>query len=389
MIHENLLASSIVPPTALFTLQFASIVQEEDNCNSDNWMELFPHECVSVLGMHLNWENSAMKITRGQISIQIGFALLIVVLCCLPIADAAQKKAVKSGFRSLSLATHDGRRTYLAYIPSSYDAKKSLPLVLMLHGGGGTGRAAIWETGWADKAESEGLVVAFPNAMPPDATLASHFSRNPQLWNDGSGRFFSEQKAVDDVAFINATLDDLINRYAIDRKRIFVTGFSNGASMSFRVGAELSSRIAAIAPVAGACWLESIQLRRPVSMCYITGTADPLNLINGGRPKLANGASDDVRAKAKPPVRTSILKWLSAIGSTSTPAKVSDVNGVRTETYGTDLNGTGVAYITVAELGHTWAGGKSLLPEHMVGKTSNKINATDVIWTFFQQHPMR
>lgn len=352
-------------------------------------MELFPHECVSVLGKQIDWENPAMKVAKGRISIQISFVLLIVVLCYSPIAAAAQKKVLKSGFLSLSLVTHDGRRTYVAYIPSTYDSKKALPLVLMLHGGGGTGRAAIWETGWAEKAESEGFVVAFPNAVPPDSTRASHFSSNPQLWNDGSGRFYSEQKAVDDVAFINATLDDLISRYAIDRRRIFVTGFSNGASMSFRVGAELSSRIAAIAPVAGACWLESIHLKRPVSMCYITGTADPLNLIDGGKPKLANGASDDVRAKAKPPVRTSIQKWLSAIGSTSKPTKVSDVNGVHTESYGPDQNGAEVAYIAVAELGHTWAGGKSLLPEHMVGKTSNRINATDVIWTFFQQHPMR
>ena len=330
-----------------------------------------------------------MKIAKSRMPILNGVALLIVVLCCLPIADAAQKKAMKSGFLSLSLATHDGRRSYIAYIPSTYDAKKSLPLVLMLHGGGGTGRAAMWETGWADKAESEGFVVAFPNAVPPDSTRASHFSGNPQLWNDGSDRFYSEQKAVDDVAFINATLDDLIGRYAIDRRRIFITGFSNGASMSFRVGAELSNRIAAIAPVAGACWLESIQLKRPVSICYITGTSDPLNLINGGKPKLANGASDDVRAKAKPAVRTSIQKWLSAIGSTSKPTRVSDVNGVRTEFYGPDRNGAEVAYIAVAELGHTWAGGKSLLPENMVGKTSNRINATDVIWNFFQQHPMR
>lgn len=330
-----------------------------------------------------------MKVAKGRISIQISFVLLIVVLCYSPMVYAAQKKALKSGFLSLSLATHDGRRTYLAYVPSSYDSKKALPLVLMLHGGGGTGRAAMWETGWADKAESEGFVVAFPDAMPPDRTRASHFSRNPQLWNDGSGRFYSEQNAVDDVAFVKAALDDLVGRYAIDRKRIFVTGFSNGASMSFRVGAELSNRVAAIAPVAGACWLESIQLKRPVSMCYITGTADPLNLIDGGKPKLANGASDDVRAKAKPPVRTSILRWLSAIGSTSTPAKVSDVNGVHTESYGPDQNGAEVAYVTVSELGHTWAGGKSLLPESMVGKTSNKINATDVIWSFFQQHPMR
>jgi polyhydroxybutyrate depolymerase len=121
-------------------------------------------------------------------------------------------------------------------------------------------------------------------------------------------------------------------------------------------------------------------------MCYITGTADPLNLIEGGVPKLATGASDNVRAKPKPPVRESILKWAKAIDSPMAPASVSDANGVRTETYGPSRNGAEVVYITVDGLGHTWAGGRSILPEIMVGGTSDKINATDVIWDFFQKH---
>lgn len=71
--------------------------------------------------------------------------------------------------------------------------------------------------------------------------------------------------------------------------------------MNFRLAAESSGRIAAIAPVAGACWMESVSLECPVPMCYISGTADPLNLISGGVPRLANGDSDEVRAKPKPP----------------------------------------------------------------------------------------
>jgi polyhydroxybutyrate depolymerase len=156
--------------------------------------------------------------------------------------------------------------------------------------------------------------------------------------------------------------------------------------MSFRVGAELSDRIAAIAPVAGALWFEPPRLRHPVSMLYMTGTEDPLNLIEGGVPKLATGASDDVRAKPKPPVRDSILKWAKALGCPGTPASTSDVDGVRTETYSLCIGNAEVVYITVAGMGHTWAGGKSLLPERMVGKTSNRIGATDVIWEFFQKH---
>ncbi len=80
-------------------------------------------------------------------------------------------------------------------------------------------------------------------------------------------------------------------------------------------------------------------IKPPVSMCYITGTADPLNLIEGGVPKLATGASDKVRAKAKPPVHESILKWARAIGCPAVPADTSEVNGVRTETCSSTTNG--------------------------------------------------
>jgi polyhydroxybutyrate depolymerase len=111
-----------------------------------------------------------------------------------------------------------------------------------------------------------------------------------------------------------------------------------------------------------------------------------LNLIAGGVPKLAFGGTDKVRSKPKPPVRDSILKWAKAVGCPETPARASEANSVRTETYGPGRSESEVVYITIEELGHTWAGGKSLLPEFMVGKRSDKIQATETIWGFFQKH---
>jgi polyhydroxybutyrate depolymerase len=301
-------------------------------------------------------------------------------------APGRDARPASPGDRDFVLKVGGLDRRYTVHVPPSYDGKKPVPMVVMLHGGGGTSRAAAFETGWGTKADQAGFLAVFPNAMPPDPTKPGSFARNPQLWNDGSERFYHGQNKVDDVGFLNAMLDDLLARFAVDRRRVFVTGFSNGASMAFRVGAGLSGRIAAVAPVAGACWIEPGKLERPVPMCYITGTADPLNLIEGGVPKLATGASDKVRAKPKPPVRDSILKWAKAIGCPETPASTAEASGVRTETYGPGRGGAEVVYVTIEGLGHTWAGGKSLLPEFMVGKTSNKVNSTDLLWDFFQRH---
>jgi polyhydroxybutyrate depolymerase len=298
----------------------------------------------------------------------------------------AEIKQTKPGSHTMAIHVDGLERTYIVHVPASYKPSIATPMVVMLHGGGGTARAAMWETEWVDKADKEGFLAVFPNALARDPARSSHFSRNPQLWNDGSERFYPDQKAPDDVRFIAAMLDDLAARFTLDERRIYVTGFSNGASMSFRLGAELSDRIAAIAPVAGALWFDPPRLKQPVSMCYITGTADPLNLIEGGAPKLANGGSDSVRAKPKPPLRDSILKWAKALGCAETSPDVSERNGVRTEVHSTCSAAAEVVYLAVEGLGHTWAGGRSLLPESMVGKTSQKIKATDVIWAFFQRH---
>lgn len=295
-------------------------------------------------------------------------------------------KHAEPGSHTRAITVNGMERTYIVHVPATYKPQTRAPLVVMLHGGGGTAKAAMWETEWADKADEEGFLAVFPNAMARDPARRSSFSRNPQLWNDGSDRFYPGQAIVDDVGFVAAMLDDLSARFALDERSIFLTGFSNGASMSFRAGAQLSDRIAAIAPVAGALWFDPPTLRRPVSLCYITGTDDPLNLVEGGVPQLATGASDKVRARPKPPVRDSILKWAKALGCPATASSASYAHGVRTETYSACMGDAEVVNIAVDGLGHTWAGGKSLLPERMVGKTSKSISATDVIWEFFQKH---
>jgi len=299
--------------------------------------------------------------------------------------SAARDTSLGQGDHTLTLRVHGRERSYLVHVPARADSSAKLAVVLMLHGGGGTAKAAMRETGWAQKADREGFLAVFPNALARNPARRSSFARNPQLWNDGSGRFYPDQQAVDDVGFLDALLDELAARFPVDPGRVFVTGFSNGASMSFLVGAKLPQRIAAIAPVAGALWLEPGALQPPVPMLYITGTEDPLNIIEGGVPRLATGASDSVRAKPKPPVRESIVTWAQALGCAATPVRTTRANGVSTETYCPAGRGVEVVYITVDGLGHTWAGGNSLLPERMVGKTSDKIKATDVIWDFFRR----
>jgi len=315
------------------------------------------------------------------------FSALLLIGCSL---DTLEKKPtrtlkmVQPGNHSLSIKVDNLERHYIVHVPKGYDTQKSISVVMMFHGGGGTGTAAMNETRWAEKSDQSGFIAVFPEASRPNMSIPANFRTNPQTWNDGSGRF---QSGVDDVKFVNNLIDDLGTRFKIDHKRIYATGFSNGASMSFHLGVHLSKRLAAIAPVSGALWTDDPRPKRPISLFYLTGKQDPLNPLDGGIPRLAIGGRG-LGGRTKPPVKEHIQKWVKALNCSKEPQTIYDRDGVIGLRYGHGNQGTEVVYYTVDEMGHTWPGGMSILPEAWVGKLTDKIKANDLIWDFFQKHPM-
>jgi len=319
--------------------------------------------------------------------------LMILVLILSSPVDAQEQtgtaKQLTSGDHSLTLRVGNLDRRYIVHVPLKYNSWQPVPIVIMFHGGGGTARGAMRETGWAQKADKEGFLAVFPEATPPDPTKPSRFGTNGQAWNDGSGDFHAGERNIPDVAFISAMIDDLISRFAVDTRRIYATGFSNGASMAFRVGVELSERIAAIAPVAGTLWIKQPELDRPVSLFYISGDADSLNPIEGGTPKMATGAAIRTAiSRLKPPVNEFIAAWARALGCPIEPKPAPASPGLTTVIYSGGRDATEVRFTLIQGHGHIWPGGKNLLPEAMVGKASDKFKATDAIWEFFKRHSL-
>jgi polyhydroxybutyrate depolymerase len=286
----------------------------------------------------------------------------------------------------MTIATAQGDRQWIIYVPASCDKARLTPLVIMLHGFGGTGSSAAKETLWSAKADFESFIIAYPEATRPDKTQPQNFRKNPQAWNDGSGRFHAAAERIDDVAFIDAMIDRIGKDHAIDPDRIFVAGFSNGASMAFRLGAELSHRIAAIAPVAGTSWVDKPKPSGAISICYITGTADTLNPVTGGFPRLAIGGRDQGE-RAKPPVQAFIDQWATSLECPEQPRADENADGVRKRVYGYGRDTSEIIFVTVEGLGHHWPGGVSQVPRFLVGQASDKLRATDVIWEFFKSHP--
>ena len=251
----------------------------------------------------------------------------------------------------------------------------------MLHGAGATAAVARQQTGWTAKADAGRFAVVFPEGTAPDPEAPPLFRLNPQLWNDGSGRGHVARRGVDDVGFIAALLERLGRELALDRTRIYLTGFSNGASLAFRVAAELANVVAAVAPVAGHCCIEPLRLTRLPALLHISGAADPLNPLEGGEVETPWGHSE-----YHPPVRRSVERWARATGSGTCTDRVDDTGVMWTECG--DATGRVAARLAVvAGLGHVWPGGPRLLPERVVGKASRVLMGTDVIWEFFSRSP--
>lgn len=254
-------------------------------------------------------------------------------------------------------------------------ARPSAPLVIFLTGTGGTAEWADRETGWSELARREGFALAVPEALPPNLGKPASFLTNPPRWNDGAPPLFAPP-VHDDVAFLTAVIDDASRRLDIDLRRVFVTGFSNGAGMTFRVAAEAADRVAAIAPVAGHCWLNDPRPARPVPTLYTVGTRDLFIPLRGGDVQLPWHN----RLVRRPPVTETLDRWATALGCDAVPVLRSDNGTVRVERY------PGPAVfdaVTVEGLGHHWPGGGGQLNARVAGPPSDAVNATEMIWAFF------
>lgn len=130
-------------------------------------------------------------------------------------------------------------RTYRLFVPTGLTGPA--PLVVVLHGGYGSGAQAETAYHWDDRATAGGFVVAFPDGL--------HRS-----WNAGGGCCGQAGRdGVDDVAFLTALVAEVGRRASVDPRRVYATGMSNGGIMTYRLACE-TDLFAAVAPVAATGW---------------------------------------------------------------------------------------------------------------------------------------
>jgi polyhydroxybutyrate depolymerase len=275
----------------------------------------------------------------------------------------------------------EGVRRALVRAPARQGTGRPHPAVVLLHGAGGTARLAMGNTGWTDLADREGILLAYPEGTRRDPAAEPRFLQNPQAWNDGSGRGHTARTGVDDVGFLAELLERLVEGHGADPARLYLAGFSNGASMVFRAGADLAGRVAAIGPVAGHCWVEPGRALRPVPALMIYGALDPLNPPGGGEVRTPWG-----RLERHPPVLDSFRRWRAFNGCAGDPRITSPVEGVEEHDAGECPPGGEVRCLIVSDLGHHWPGGPRLLPPWVAGPASRRLDGAAVLWGFLRRH---
>ena len=280
-----------------------------------------------------------------------------------------------------SIVLGDRTRAWHVKVPTAAREGRPLPIVVALHGGGGTGARLHRLTGLDATAEKYGFFLVYPEGVD-------------KHWNDGRADMHetAHREEVPDVAFVAAILDEMERTYLVDKERVFATGISNGAMMSARLACELSDRIAGVALVAGAM-PRSIQPTcaptRPVSVMLMSGTADPIVPFSGGEVKIGNLAARGMVISAE----ATVSEWvrhdgcaLAAEERAVPDASPNDGSTIRVQSWTRCTQGVAVELWRIEGGGHTWPGGWQYLNETFIGSTNRDIDAREEIWRFFAAH---
>lgn len=269
-----------------------------------------------------------------------------------------------------ALVSSGETREYLVYVPESYDPSEPTPLVISMHAGYSWPAQQMNLSRWNRLADEDGFIVVYPSA-----------TGFPSMWHT----FRTGAGLEEDVRFVSDLIDTLRTRYRIDRERIYANGMSNGGGMAFALACALSDRIAAVGLVAPAQALPSdwCMSTRPVPMMAFHGTGDRLVPYEGG-------PLGDPFNPVKPEfeaARDWTARWARRNRCAATPVESTVAPDVARVEYPECAEGAAVVLYTLRGGGHTWPGGKPM-PAWWVGTTSESVDATREMWTFFREHPL-
>lgn len=251
-------------------------------------------------------------------------------------------------------------RTYELYVPPKYTGRQAVPVVFNFHGFGSNAKQQMLYGNFRPEADRDDFLIVAPDGQNP---AARHFNLT------------GEKGLQNDVQMVGALLDHVEAQLCVDSRRVYSTGMSNGGAMTSTLACAMPKRFAAYAAVAVVLYSRGCAAETPVAIAAFSGTADPVVPFAGGRVKCCGGAS-------LPAPTASMTGW-AAHNECAAKREIKIGTDV-VLTRWTGCSGTSaVDFYVIQGGGHTWPGS---IPIASLGKTTQTINASAVIWQFFQAH---
>lgn len=318
-------------------------------------------------------------------------------------ADAAPVATNTPGKHLETLTVGGQPRTFIVYVPELARGQVA-PVVFMLHGTSGDGQKFYAISGWKEKADAEGMIVVFPDALThcffedenDDGDFADADERKiTTKWASGqigdasplctaaelaalqpAQRALVDHPLADDLAFFDAMRATLAERYRIDAKALYVTGFSNGGQMAARLAVARSDVIAAVHVAAGTLTVPEVATR-PLSLIFSVGSLDDRFTSAAGVAELPLTEEDLAALPVFKGIVAAYLNGLQLAQDYTFQEQTVGGEGVARFHYATSLAGADNTFeaVVLEGLDHAYPNGQN-----------HPIRAADTVWTFFKDH---
>lgn len=278
----------------------------------------------------------------------------------------------------------------LVYVPEG--VRRGAPLVLNLHGSSANGPVQMEVSGLREVADDEGFLVAAPSAAIPLAPANPPDPNGSWAWNvpgvPTTAGELPPPTARDDVAFLSRVIDTVVHKLCADPRRVYATGHSGGGRMTSALGCRIADKLAAIAPNAGlragrpdpddptVPEVEDCEPSRPLPVLTFHGQQDTTNPYTG------NG---DLRWGYTVPL--ALQTWARLDGCRRGPSPTPVTANVTRLAYTHCRDGVSVELYRVTNGGHTWPGSDG--PPHGGGLVTQEIDASRLMWAFFERYRLR
>ncbi len=255
-----------------------------------------------------------------------------------------------------------GDRPTTLQVPATYDADRSYPLLLLLHGWGGNSLLNQVYLGFAGAADARDVLV-----LAPDGTVDRD---GKPFWNASDSCCDVYGTGVDDVAYLVGLVDQVSAAYSVDPRRVYAVGHSNGGYMAYRLACERAEVFAAITSLAGAAAFQDPSTcvpSAPVSVLQIHGDADQTVPYDGGR--------------SFPGAVASVERWATYDSCTGslTPAGTLDIEK---RLDGAETSAASITSCPASVAADLWT---------IHGGAHSPVLANpafaDLVWTFLSSHP--